>query len=67
VYEGSFISTSSPTHVVGAVFDDGYSNGYKVESGNWTKQNFLKRRNSNGQKKKKEKMLSLAIKEMQAK
>jgi hypothetical protein len=26
VYEGSFFPTSSPTPVVGGVFDDGYSN-----------------------------------------
>jgi hypothetical protein len=35
--------------------------------GNWTKQNFLKRRNSNGQKHMKKCLPSLAIKEMQVK
>jgi hypothetical protein len=30
MYEGSFFSTSSPTHV-GGVFDDGYSNRSEVE------------------------------------
>jgi hypothetical protein len=32
VYEGSFFPTSWPTHVVGSVFDDGYSNRGEVES-----------------------------------
>jgi hypothetical protein len=32
VYEGSFFPTSSPTPVVGGVFDDGYSNRDEVES-----------------------------------
>jgi hypothetical protein len=32
VYEGSFFPTSSPTHIVGGVFDDGYSNRGEVES-----------------------------------
>jgi hypothetical protein len=31
VYKGSFFSTSSPTPVVGGVFDDGYSNRGEVE------------------------------------
>jgi hypothetical protein len=30
--EGSFFPTSSPTPVVGDVFDDGYSNKGEVES-----------------------------------
>jgi hypothetical protein len=32
VYQGSFFPTSSPTHVIGGVFDDGYSSRDKVES-----------------------------------
>jgi hypothetical protein len=32
VYEGSFFPTSSPTPVVGGVFDEGYSNKSEVES-----------------------------------
>jgi hypothetical protein len=32
VYQGSFFPTSSPTYVVGGVFDDGYSNRGEVES-----------------------------------
>jgi hypothetical protein len=32
VYKSSFFPTSSPTHVVGGVFDDSYSNGGEVES-----------------------------------
>jgi hypothetical protein len=32
VYPGSFFPTSSPTHVVGGVLDDGYSNRAEVES-----------------------------------
>jgi hypothetical protein len=32
VYEDSFFSTSSPTPVVGSVFDDSYSNRGEVES-----------------------------------
>jgi hypothetical protein len=32
VYEGSFLPTSSPTPVVGGVFDDKYSNRGEVES-----------------------------------
>jgi hypothetical protein len=32
VYEGSFFPTSLPTHVVGGVFDEGYSNRGEVES-----------------------------------
>jgi hypothetical protein len=32
MYEGSFFPTSSPTLVVGDVFDDGYSNRGEVES-----------------------------------
>jgi hypothetical protein len=32
VYKGSFFPTSSPTHVVGGIFDDGYSNRGEVES-----------------------------------
>jgi hypothetical protein len=31
VYEGSSFPTSSPTYVVGGVFDDGYSNRGEVE------------------------------------
>jgi hypothetical protein len=32
VYVGSFFPTASPTHVVGDIFDDGYSNRGEVES-----------------------------------
>jgi hypothetical protein len=32
LYEGSFFPTSSPTPVVGGVFDDGYSNMGEMES-----------------------------------
>jgi hypothetical protein len=32
VFEGSFFLISSPTPVVGGVFDDGYSNRGEVES-----------------------------------
>jgi hypothetical protein len=32
VYDGSFFSTSSSTHVDGGVFDDDYSNRGEVES-----------------------------------
>jgi hypothetical protein len=32
VYEGSFIPISLPTHLVGGVFDDGYSNRGEAES-----------------------------------
>jgi hypothetical protein len=32
VYEGSFLPTSSPTFVVGSVFDDSYYNSSEVES-----------------------------------
>jgi hypothetical protein len=32
MYEGSFFPTSLPTHVFGAVFDDGYSIRGEVES-----------------------------------
>jgi hypothetical protein len=32
VYEGSFFPTFLPTHVVGGVFDDSYSNRGEVES-----------------------------------
>jgi hypothetical protein len=32
VYQGSFFLTSLPTHVVGDVSDDGYSNRGEVES-----------------------------------
>jgi hypothetical protein len=32
VYEGSFLPTSSPTFVVGSVFDDSYSDRSEVES-----------------------------------
>jgi hypothetical protein len=32
VYKGSFFPTSSPTPIVGVVFDDSYSNRGEVES-----------------------------------
>jgi hypothetical protein len=32
MYKGSFFPTSSPTHVGGGVFEDGYSNRGEVES-----------------------------------
>jgi hypothetical protein len=32
VYDGSVFPTSLPTHVIGGVFDDGYSKGSEVES-----------------------------------
>jgi hypothetical protein len=32
VHKGSFFPTSSPTPIVGGVFDDGYSNRGEVES-----------------------------------
>jgi hypothetical protein len=32
VYKGSFFPTSLPTHVVGGVFDDGYTNRSEMES-----------------------------------